>query len=123
VSGTANSGGNKGPTGSVPGVPFAKGDDPRRGHGLPGKSGRKANVYIELCRSMMDDPDHQEAIRAVMRDKDHPAFGQITKTVWAYGAGVPKQTVLVEGDVPVLQIVRDQAAVVAAVQATAAEDE
>jgi hypothetical protein len=37
------------------GVPFAKGPDPRRGVGLPGRSGRKPSEFVAECSRLTDD--------------------------------------------------------------------
>jgi hypothetical protein len=42
-----------GKTGSITGR-FGPGHDPRRGHGLPGRSGRKGLDFIAHCRSLTD---------------------------------------------------------------------
>ena len=101
------SGGNQGPEGSVPGVPFAKGHDPRRGHGLPGKAGPKPKKFKALLRRILNDPKAQEAVKAVLNDPENRHYGTVLKTALAYTEGVPKQVVEVDGNMPVLRIERD----------------
>jgi hypothetical protein len=43
------------PQAVVPGRPFQKGHDPRRGHGLPGRSGAKPQARREACRQALGD--------------------------------------------------------------------
>jgi hypothetical protein len=39
------------------GQPFAKGSDPRRGHGKPGRSGRKPKAFLERCLAATEDDE------------------------------------------------------------------
>jgi hypothetical protein len=43
------------PQATVPGRPFQKGHDPRRGHGLPGRSGAKPQAWRDACRQALGD--------------------------------------------------------------------
>jgi len=100
-------GGNRGPEGSVPGRPFAKGADPRRHmSGVPERSGRKSKAYKEALRHILEDRRAVAAIKAVLTDPEHKHFGGLWAKVAAHVYGAPKQTLEVEGEVPVLRVVK-----------------
>lgn len=67
---------------TVTGRPFEEGDDPRRGHGKKGRSGRKSNDFYLQCQEAIDD-DVLPKVRQVVRDR-HPTTpkGQPDMAYW-----------------------------------------
>lgn len=69
---------------SARGVPFSKGGDPRQGRG-PKKgapnAGRPSNWLRERCDEWLHAPECKAQVRAILGDKDHPAFATMWKAV------------------------------------------
>ena len=87
------------------GVPFAKGHDPRRGAGLPGRSGRKPDEFRESLRTLLDDPKISAAVKSVLKDKNHPQFARLYATVVAQAHGNPTQPISVDpAELPVFRV-------------------
>jgi len=75
------------------GVPFAKGHDPRRGHGLPGRTGVKtASAWRAKLLALLHDPTVEQSVRIVLADPDHPHFAAVYRTVGVQAAGNPLNT-------------------------------
>ena len=73
---------------------FQKGTDARRGHGLPGRSGRKPNHFIAACSEATD----AEVLPKVMAylatgQPDDPAWRWCAEWVSEYGKRKPSQEV------------------------------
>ena len=72
---------------------FQKGFDPRRGHGLKGRSGRPPNEYRESLRKILDDPKVAAALKTILRDPKHPQFAALYARVVTQAHGNPPQPV------------------------------
>lgn len=60
---------------SARGIPFTGADDPRRGRGpAKGEGGRPTNEAIGYMRDVLYSEKAREQYKAVMEDKDHPAW-------------------------------------------------
>lgn len=75
------------------GVPFAKGADVRRGHGVKGRSGRPPNEYREGLRRILDDPKVSKAVKAILGNPDHPQFASLYGKVVSQAHGNPLQPI------------------------------
>jgi hypothetical protein len=75
------------------GRPFSNGADPRRGHGVKGRSGRPPNWLKEFCDDTLADPKCQAAVLKILRDPDHPAFATMWKAAGDRAHGRPEQKV------------------------------
>lgn len=84
---------------SAPGRPFVSGD-PRAGRG-PKKgapnAGRPRNEHVAWCQSLVSDPRSEEAVKAVLGDKNHPAFATMWKAVADRAYGKAPQSVEITG--------------------------
>lgn len=79
---------------------FVKGADPRRGHGLKGRSGRKPNWLKEWCDDMLSDPASRQVVERAMRGEEIPATTiAMWKAVADRAAGRPVQSVEVNATV------------------------
>jgi hypothetical protein len=72
-------------------VPFKPGHDPRRGHGVKGRSGRKPNWLREFCDDLLASPKTKAQVRDILADKSHPAFATMWKAVSDRAHGKPEQ--------------------------------
>lgn len=76
------------------GRPFQRGPDERRGRG-PAKgapnAGRPPDEHREFCRSLISDPDCEREVKAILTDRDHPAFKAMWAEVARRGYGMPAQ--------------------------------
>jgi hypothetical protein len=84
-------------TGKKNGGQFKKGFDPRRGHGLPGRSGRKPGDFIDWCQKVADDPQAREVYEARNRAGDI----KVLDLAASYAYGKPSQQVQHSGAVEV----------------------
>lgn len=82
----------------APGTPFQKGHDPRRGHGVKGRSGRKPDGFKDLARSILNDKKTLEAVRKVAQDPENRGFATIVKMLAGYAEGLPAQRVKLSTD-------------------------
>jgi hypothetical protein len=88
-------------------VPFSSGADARRGHGVKGRSGRKPDWLRQFCDDLLASPKCKAAVKAILADKDHPAFAAMWKAVGERGHGKPKQDVGHSGEVAI-RIIREE---------------
>jgi hypothetical protein len=94
-------------TGSITGNGrFATGTDPRRGHGVKGRSGRKPNWLREFCDEMLASPKCKAQVKAILHDKTHPAFHHMWKAVGERAHGKPANPVEHSGEVAI-RIIRE----------------
>ena len=77
----------------LPGVPFARGVDARRGHGVKGRSGRKPNWLREFCDDLLASPKCKQQVKEILNDKSHPAFATMWKAVSDRAHGKPEQPI------------------------------
>ena len=87
------------------GIPFRRGADPRRGHGVKGK-GRPPNWLREFCDDLLADPKCKAQVKAILQDKAHPAFAQMWKAVSERAHGKPEQQVEHAGEL-VIRVTRE----------------
>ena len=80
---------------------FMPGHDPRRGHGLKGRSGRKPDWIKDFCDDLLADPKCKAQVRAILRNKDHPAFATMWKAAGDRAYGKADQKVEQTGDVTI----------------------
>lgn len=122
-------GGNHAAPGELPGAPFQEGEDPRRGHGVKGRSGpyhkdiRGWSVSAVRKRNKRTRFNAIEALHQIATDPEHQQCVAANKLLFAYGWGQPKASIQIEGELPVLRIVKDQAAVQQAVNAGRVADD
>ncbi|HEV8177158.1 MAG TPA: hypothetical protein VGP44_05665 [Gemmatimonadales bacterium] len=92
----------QGGAGIIPGNPGNSGGKKRR-------SGRKPNVYRELCEGMLSSPDAQRSVARILKDDRHPHFASIYKHLAEYAHGKPVQPISGEdgGDV-VVRVIREE---------------
>ncbi len=86
---------------------FQKGHDPRRGHGVKGRSGRPPNEYRDSLRQILDNPKVAKALRRILADPDHPQFASLYGKVVAQAHGNPMQPVELSGDLPAFRILTE----------------
>ena len=99
-----------GKTGSNTGAgQFAKGHDPRRGHGVKGRSGRPPNWLRDFCDDLLADPKCKAAVRKILGNPNHPAFSAMWKTVGERAHGKPEQKVDVTVNVVEQYLIRRHA--------------
>lgn len=72
---------------------FQKGDDPRRGVGKKGRSGRPPNEFRESLRRAIDRPKTWKAVLAILANPDHPQFSALYTKMVAQGCGNPTQAI------------------------------
>lgn len=84
---------------------FTPGDDPRRGHGTKGRSGRPTVEFRALCRELSDNPKTLRNVRAVLGNPDHPQFAKLWQTVSEFGHGKALQAVEMTGTPPEIRVV------------------
>lgn len=58
------------------GKPFAKGHDPRRGHGLPGRSGRKPTVWKQACETALQEAEAVPVLKEIISGDIHELVGR-----------------------------------------------
>lgn len=73
------------------GRPFTRGKDPRRGHGKPGRSGRKPEEFKRWCGEQLHDKRKRQAISQVLGNADHPHFAKMWIWIASYGADRPPE--------------------------------
>ena len=90
---------------------------PRSGHALPvgahpgntggkkGRSGRKPLEFKQMCRALASSRDVETTAKAILADAEHPQWAGTFKAVAAYGYGVPKQHVKVDGKMAVVGVI------------------
>lgn len=75
---------------------FKPGEDSRRGKG-PAKgapnAGRPPNEFKQWCAGLLDDPECRSQVEEILRDKKHPAFPTMFRTVADRAHGKPKESV------------------------------
>ena len=87
---------------------FQPGDDPRRGHGVKGKSGRKPEVFKAMCAQLVSSAKAKASIRAILADHKHPHFAAIYKHLSEQAFGKATQPVSGEGGGPlVVRVIRE----------------
>lgn len=99
----------------VPSGAFKAGDDPRRGHGLPGRSGRRPAAFTLACQGISDRLQLAEVAAKIaageLGEKVVAGNGEIIytdtknsdrlaaiKLLWSYGYGAPPQTLTLDED-------------------------
>lgn len=85
---------------------FTPGTDPRRGHGVKGRSGRKPDWLRKFCDDMLASAKTKSAVRKILDDPDHPAFAAMWKAVGDRGHGKPTNPVEHSGSVEI-RVVRE----------------
>ncbi len=70
----------------VPGNPGNRG-------GAKGRSGRKPDIYRDLCRELVESPAAQKSVRKILGDARHPHFATIYKHLAEYAHGKPEQPI------------------------------
>jgi len=78
---------------TIRGIPFANGADSRRGHGVKGRSGRRPNWLRDFCDNLLASTKCKAQVRAILADKDHPAFATMWKAVGERAHGKPEQPI------------------------------
>lgn len=68
----------------APGKPFKKGDDPRRGVGKKGRSGRKPDEFKAFLAELKNKPALRKAIEKAASDADGRNFSSAWKTITDY---------------------------------------
>lgn len=68
---------------TVTGRPFEEGNDPRRGHGKKGRSGRKSKDFYLQCQDAVDSDVLPKVIRVVQERDPVGAKGQPDGAYWA----------------------------------------
>ena len=84
------------------GIPFRKGDDPRRGKA---KGSKPTDKFRQWCRKAVDDKVVQGNIRTILADHKHPQFVKLWATLSEFGHGAALKTYQVTGDMPVLKVI------------------
>jgi hypothetical protein len=92
------------PPGAIP--------QPHGGYLIPGAgggpqpgSGRPSHEYREKLRAILDKPEVQEALEAILADPKHPQFAALFGKVVAQAHGNPTQPVALEGgSLPALRV-------------------
>ena len=92
----------------IPGRPFSKGPDPRRGHGVKGK-GRPPNWLKDWCDELLASEKSKAAVEKILSDRDHPAFAVMWRTVADRAHGKPEQSVKHSGTVNVEHLLLERA--------------
>src|SRR5688572_15462436 len=81
---------------SAHGRPFAKGGDPRQGRG-PTKgapnAGRPPTWLRESCDELLYSPKCQAQVKAILEDRNHPAFATMWKAVADRAHGKPTERI------------------------------
>jgi hypothetical protein len=80
-------------TKTATGVPFAQGEDKRRGVGKKGRSGRKPSWLKEFCDDLLADPKCKAAVRKILKNPAHPAFATMWGKVTDRAHGKPVQPI------------------------------
>ena len=79
----------------------------RRGGGNPKRTGgRKPDWLREFCDSLLASTKTKAAVKAILADKDHPAFAAMWKAVGERGHGKPSQQVQHAGEVAI-RVIRE----------------
>lgn len=78
-----------------PGRPFQKGDDPRRGHGLPGRSGRPPNEFKQKMRELATGAAAEKYLEKCLNGDFGPKFF-LAAYSWVAEQGYGKATQFVE---------------------------
>lgn len=85
---------------------FANGDDPRRGYGKPGRSGRKPMAFVEQCEALVDSAVLTR-VESYLKDPKHkpddPAWRWCAEYVTRYTKSEPKRAVEIgtKDDLPI----------------------
>lgn len=61
--------------------------------GKKGRSGRRPDWLREFCDSLLASPKCKAQVKAVLSDKDHPAFATMWKAVGERAHGKPEQPI------------------------------
>ncbi len=85
---------------------FAPGHDPRRGHGVKGRSGRPPNWLRDFCDETLADPKCKASVRAILRNPSHPAFAAMWKAAGERAHGKPEQPIDHAGEVAI-RVIRE----------------
>lgn len=90
---------------------------PLSGHALPvgahpgntggkkGRSGRKPLEFKQMCRALASSRDVETTAKTILASVDHPQWASTFKALAAYGYGVPKQHVKVDGKMAVMGVI------------------
>lgn len=90
----------------APGKPFVKGNDPRRGVGVKGRSGRHPDAFKEMCRAAASSDETETAVLTILRNPKHPAFIGALKWATEHGYGAaPKSLDVTSGGKPISGVV------------------
>lgn len=86
--------------------PFKKGHDPRRGHGLKGRSGRTPDEFKAMCQDLVSSDAVRDAVVAALKNPQHPAFLGSLKWATEHGYGAPAKSVdVTSGGKPISGVV------------------
>jgi len=79
------------------------GAHPKNTGGKKGRSGRKPDWLKRWCDDLLADPKCKSQVKAILQDKDHPAFKAMWSAVADRAAGKPTQAVTVGADSDLLK--------------------
>lgn len=74
------------------------GGNPGNSGGKKGRSGRKPGSWKKWCMKVVSGPSAAKAIRKVLRNPEHPAFGSMVKFIGEQGYGKAEASVNVKAD-------------------------
>lgn len=84
----------------TPGKPFRKGDDPRRGVGKPGRSGRTPDEFKRMCQELASSESVRTNVLAILASPaDYPGL-YVGALKWATEHGYGKPTETMKLDAP-----------------------
>lgn len=72
-------------------------NDPRRGVGLKGRSGRKPFAWKEFCRDTLAHEDTKKGMELAARTPKLAGYVPLLKLLASYSEGLPVQTIELEG--------------------------
>lgn len=88
------------------GKPFQKGDDPRRGVGKKGRSGRPPEQFRRFLARLRRDPEFHDALELAAKDPNSRGFSSALKTLETYDKNKPAtRTDVTTGGKPISGVV------------------
>jgi len=82
------------------------GAHPANTGGKKGRSGRRPNWLREFCDDLLASPKCKAEVKAILHDKQHPAFATMWKAVSERAHGKPEQQIAHAGEV-VIRVKRE----------------
>ena len=94
------------------------GAHPKNTGGKKGRSGRKPFLWKEHCRDVLIDKTVREHMLVAARTPKLPGYAPLIKMLASYAEGLPEQTIILEHESPIEELLRELDGIAARRRAT-----